>query len=351
MLNLIDFKDIFVTIKKECNKGRSGLDGHPLRCRMSNISMKQKIQEKISTFFEKVKASKFIKIMKTNAFSRRIGQIIEKRRRRIELRKRRIEKVEQIRRKGPMDKIIKWVSFGCKVIALILVAIIATFGVFFNRGMTWMHHTWPHLNMEELTFMLRNQLGGTSPEIVSAGIRAIVPISAVILVVVITCLILAFRKKLLFTISSIIFSVAGIILFSVTTVDAVEQLEIVEHIERQAVVSEFVGETYVIPQQTPLMFPEEKRNLIYIFVESTEVTFTDYDSGGAMSFNAIPELTQLAHDHEDFSGDSPFINGAMVLPGGSWTIAGMFSQTSGLPLNINVPRNAMDQEETFFPEI
>jgi phosphoglycerol transferase len=99
------------------------------------------------------------------------------------------------------------------------------------------------------------------------------------------------------------------------------------------------------------MFPEEKRNLIYIFVESTEVTFTDYDNGGAMYFNAIPELTQLAHDHEDFSGDSPFINGAMVLPGGSWTIAGMFSQTSGLPLNINVPRNAMDQEETFFPEI
>jgi phosphoglycerol transferase len=250
-----------------------------------------------------------------------------------------------------MDKVIKWVSFGCKVFVLLLVAVIATFGVFFNRGMNWMHHTWPHLNMDELTFMLRNQLGGTSPEIVSAGIRAIVPISAVILVAVITCLILIFKKKILFTISSIFFAIAGIIIFSITTVEAVEQLEIVEHIERQAVVSEFLGETYVVPQHTPLAFPEEKRNLIYIFVESTEVTFTDYDNGGAMSFNAIPELTQLAHDHEDFSGDSPFINGAMVLPGGSWTIAGMFSQTSGLPWNINVPRNAMDQEESFFPEI
>jgi phosphoglycerol transferase len=70
-----------------------------------------------------------------------------------------------------------------------------------------------------------------------------------------------------------------------------------------------------------------------------------------MDFNAIPELTGLAHAHEDFSGNSPFINGAHVLPGGDWTIAGMFSQTAGLPLNIPVPRNDMDLQASFFPEL
>ena len=305
--------------------------------------------DKIKTISDKAKA--FVDKIKASAFSNRVKQSIEKRKKRSELRKRRIEKVEQIKTKGPLDKVIKWVSFGFQILVIILVTVIATFGVLFNRGMNWMHHTWPDLNMEQLTFMARHELGGTSPEIVNAGIRAAVPLSAIVLLVVIVSLILVFKKHVLFTLSSILFSVAGITVFLITTVDAVEQLEIVEHIERQAMVSEFMGETYVIPQHTPLTFPEEKRNLIYIFVESTEVTFTDYDNGGAMSFNAIPELTQLAHDHEDFSGDSPFINGAQVLPGGAWTIAGMFSQTSGLPLNINVPRNAMYQQDSFFPEI
>ena len=278
-------------------------------------------------------------------------QAAKKRKSRKELRRRRIEKVEEIRKKGPMDKVIKWVSFGCKALIILLVALITTFGVLFNRGMNWMHHTWPNLTMDELVFKITNPTGGTSSEIVNAGVRAIVPLSAFTFIVVVAGLILLYNKRVFFTLSAIFFGGAGLFILSITTVNTVEQLEVIEHFERQNVISEFVSETVVIPQQTPIAFPEEKRNLIYIFVESTEVTFTDYDNGGAMSFNAIPELTQLAHDHEDFSGDSPFINGAHVLPGGSWTIAGMFSQTSGLPLNINVPRNAMYREDSFFPEI
>ena len=305
-------------------------------------TIQQETQEKVNSFTEK---------LKTTSLYTSCQQATKKRKARKELRRRRIEKVEQIRTKGPMDKVIKWVYFGCKVFVILLVALIATFGVLFNRGMTWMHHTWPYLTMDELIFMTTNPTGGTSAEIVNAGIRAIVPLSAITLIAVVACLILLYKNRIFFTLSAILFSLAGLFIFSITTVNTVEQLEIVEHFERQSVISEFVSETVVIPQQTPITFPEEKRNLIFIFVESTEVTFTDYDNGGAMSFNAIPELTQLAHAHEDFSGDSPFINGAHVLPGGSWTIAGMFSQTSGLPLNINVPRNAMYREDTFFPEI
>ena len=307
--------------------------------------------EKAISLTEKLNNNNLSNKIKTTSLYTRCQQAAARRKARKELRRQRIEKVEQIRKKGPMDKVIKWVRFACKVLVIIFVAFIATFGVLFNRGMSWMHHTWPNLTMDELVFKVTNPTGGTASEIVNAGIRAIIPLSAVTLVAVVACLILLYKKRIFFTLTALLFSLAGLFLFSITTVNTVEKLEIVEHFERQSVISEFVSETVVIPQQTPIAFPEEKRNLIYIFVESTEVTFTDYDNGGAMSFNAIPELTQLAHAHEDFSGDSPFINGAHVLPGGSWTIAGMFSQTSGLPLNINVPRNAMYREDTFFPEI
>ena len=41
-------------------------------------------------------------------------------------------------------------------------------------------------------------------------------------------------------------------------------------------------------------FPEEKRNLIYIYLESMETTYFNKDEGGALEVNIIPELYELA---------------------------------------------------------
>ena len=43
-----------------------------------------------------------------------------------------------------------------------------------------------------------------------------------------------------------------------------------------------------------ITFPEQKRNLIYLYLESMESTYADKASGGAFDKNYIPELTQLA---------------------------------------------------------
>ena len=283
-------------------------------------------------------------------------QYMKRRKRRRTLRKRRIAKIAEIKNrkaKPPVNKVLRWALVGLRILIMLLAAAICAFGIFFNRIMGWMHSTWPHMNMEQLTFMMRSELTGANPEIVASGVRAAVPMAVVIFVSALALLILlaVFRRHVLFLTSSVIFSAVGLIFFSITAVDTVEQLEIIQHIERQNEISDFMTTQYVNPHLYYLRFPEEPRNLIYIYVESAEVTFTDYDNGGAMSFNAIPELTRLAHAHEDFSGDSPFINGAHVLPGGAWTIAGMFSQTAGLPLNIPIPRNDMVIQDTFFPEL
>jgi phosphoglycerol transferase len=274
------------------------------------------------------------------------------------LRKSRIEKVASLqmakrKEKPPMNKILRRILLGFKILVLILVTVVIAFGVFFNLIMEWMHQTWPHLTMTELTHVMRNPTRGTSPELIDTAIQSVVPTTATVLVIVlvIMSLLLIFKRRVIFWVASVAFTTIGIGIFLNTAVEAVEQLEIIEHIERQSIISDFMGENYVNPHHFYFEFPEEKRNLIFIYVESTEVTFTDYANGGAMSFNAIPELTQIAHDNEDFSGNSPFINGAHVLPGGSWTIAGMFSQTAGLPLNIPVPRNEMNLQDSFFPEI
>lgn len=91
-------------------------------------------------------------------------------------------------------------------------------------------------------------------------------------------------------------------------------------------------EVYVNPDPEEITFPEQKKNLIYLFLESVEVTAADYASGGGLAENTIPELTELAETYDDFSGIGNMLNGAIPLKDSTWTAAAMAAQTSGLPL-------------------
>ena len=79
--------------------------------------------------------------------------------------------------------------------------------------------------------------------------------------------------------------------------------------------STFIEENYADPASVKIDFPEKKRNLIFIYLESMETTYADRDSGGAQDKNMIPELTGLALENECFSGSPDTINGGIVFPG------------------------------------
>lgn len=79
-----------------------------------------------------------------------------------------------------------------------------------------------------------------------------------------------------------------------------------------------------------------------------ETTYADTGNGGAFEENVIPELTELAQENEDFSGESKKLNGGYAMPGATWTIGAMFAHTSGLPLQISISSNYMDTQDSFF---
>ena len=79
-----------------------------------------------------------------------------------------------------------------------------------------------------------------------------------------------------------------------------------------------------------------------------ETTYADTQSGGAFDRNVIPELTQIAQENEDFSGETADLNGGYSMPGTTWTIGAMFAQTSGLPLSVSIDGNSMDTQTSFF---
>ena len=77
-------------------------------------------------------------------------------------------------------------------------------------------------------------------------------------------------------------------------------LDIGTYLETQGKDSTFIQDHYVDVKNTELIFPEQKRNLIYIFLESTEATFMGKEDGGAFDQNVIPELTEVARNNISF---------------------------------------------------
>lgn len=101
---------------------------------------------------------------------------------------------------------------------------------------------------------------------------------------------------------------------------------------------------FVDPKDVKISFPNKKRNLIYVYVESLETTYTSKENGGDYNKDLIPELSSLANDYINFSHGKK-MGGAHMVPGTGWTTGGIVAQSAGVGLTIPLtsPRWKQDQ--------
>lgn len=152
-----------------------------------------------------------------------------------------------------------------------------------------------------------------------------------------------------FNIAVFIFLIACLIpIYTLTdsVVYAMDELYINEYIEANAKSSTFFEEEYVNPADVKLEFPKKKRNLIYIYLESMESTYADYESGGGYPYNYIPNLTELAEDYINFS-NTDGVGGAHMPFGASWTMGGMVAATAGIPIKTPFIADDANQEKNY----
>lgn len=129
------------------------------------------------------------------------------------------------------------------------------------------------------------------------------------------------------------------------------ELGIGRYLKNRGTASSFIDDNYVDPQNVEIAFPEQRRNLIYIYLESMETTYSDFENGGAFETNYIPGLTDLAETYESFSGDENRLNGGYAMSNTTWTMGAMFGHSTGLPLTIPIDGSNMDSQDSFFPGI
>ena len=247
--------------------------------------------------------------------------------------------------KSVFVKTIKGILYFLEALIVIVLDVAS---VLLSNSVRWMFETWSYLTMDEVVYLLNSPMEGTSKEIILEYVEYCVP-AAVLTLLLIFILIIVLRKRkwIYHTV------MAGILVCSIALAGYYVnmtwvRLDIANYSENKSTYSTFIDDNYVNADDVMIRFPGKKRNLIYIFLESMEITYADVENGGAFEISYIPELTKIAQENEDFSGSETVLNGGYSMPQTTWTVAAMFAQSAGLPLSIPLENNEMNTQDSFF---
>ena len=273
---------------------------------------------------------------------------------------RNIRKIRMIDETGKMPK-KKWYIYQniCLYLIWILFAILLV-------AEEYVLSSFSGITIDQLVFHLNTNLEGSNwstflPTLIQAGIY--------ILIAVIGCTIVTFIQKYFikkanryrkFNLKAkemikeyslhFITTLCGFVAICIVLVSLADNYYLIDYLAARRIDTEIYDKYYIDTATVELTFPEKKKNLVYIYMESMEMSLADESHGGGKSVNVIPELTDIALENDCFNGDTDILNGARSLYNSTWTIAGLVAQTSGLPLGINhVLTNNINSISSFMP--
>ena len=180
---------------------------------------------------------------------------------------------------------IKSIGYGFYCILMIIISVIGW--ILYNLG-NWVLETWGLLSIDEIIFHLKVPLEGTNSDVVMDGVRACLPMAVIVLFVCIFFIIGIKSKRIHCMIALLLIAVISCGSAVKSAYRVYDELDVKEYLASQKKESHFIEQNYVDPRTTQITFPEQKRNLIYIFLESMESTYASKEDGGGMDFNCIP---------------------------------------------------------------
>ena len=123
------------------------------------------------------------------------------------------------------------------------------------------------------------------------------------------------------------------------------------HVSAKMTVGSVYEDHYADPRYVKIQFPEKKKNLIYIFLESMENTYMSRENGGTLEHDLIGELAHLAGENISFSHHEG-MGGFHSTVGTTWTTGALVGATSGIHLQVPVtidPEEYAEYYDEFLP--
>ncbi len=231
-------------------------------------------------------------------------------------------------------------------VSLILLFSLVLLLILLTCACVWATHSYDNINLEEVVFYLTMPLRGTSRSFIREIILRVFLPTACFFLLFVAAYFLPVKRQLRLGspqgrsvrllplrprrgAARILLALWLIILIPIGN----SILDFTGYIASFLYASPFIEEHYADPRLVRMTFPEKKRNLITVYIESGETTNQDRENGGVLDVNHIPEMTALEKEFVSFSQSDVF-EGAAVAPACGWTIAGLVAQTAGIPLKM-----------------
>lgn len=235
-----------------------------------------------------------------------------------------------------------------------IVAFVAIYAIsFVGLSSHWFINHFAGVGIRGIIFTLKAPAQGTDPEIVrSFFVQVVVAALAISLVYFFVAslshLTVKVRNRERSIKASIIALILLVVVSSVNVVNAAQAISLMDYIDSQINKSTIYEDNYVDPENVFISFPEQKRNLIYIVLESMEATFASVTNGGVFDESLIPNLESLQKENYSFStGD--LYTGEYTVGGTGFTVGSLVAQSSGVPLTLPIDGNSYTGYGTFLP--
>ncbi len=253
-----------------------------------------------------------------------------------------------------------------KILKNIAVCIIIFVGFLVYNSTKWALNTFGDISVEEIIFNLKVPMAGVNKDYIIDYINSCLKPSIIFTSISSVLILYKLQKRIIINLKLVskqikfqltplkyikkIPLMLSIIFLVISLGFSWRQLNLSDYLKSEVQRSKFIEDNYVNPDNVHINFPEKKRNLIYIYVESMEYTYASKDEGGYFDENLIPELTEMAHNNINFSATDKF-GGITPSYGATWTMGAIFAQTSGLPLKLPIYGNNMNQYSSFMPGV
>lgn len=226
----------------------------------------------------------------------------------------------------------------------------------------WLKNTFGNVTVEEIIFNLKVPLAGTNMSFVYSFILEVLFVSIILTIILYFILLKDYKRDIevefsykKISIKTIIFpfnKILRIIIITIILISSIfysfKKLNLREYIKNQLSKSTLIENEYVDTEKVKIDFKNEKRNLIYIYLESMESSYTSVSNGGSQKNDLIEKLVELSKENINFSNIDK-LGGFLSVPGTTWTVGALVSTTSGLPLKLSIEGNSYGNYNTFLP--
>jgi len=154
-------------------------------------------------------------------------------------------------------------------------------------------------------------------------------------------------KKIIYRIVCLVMGVFSLLSFTMSLIFADMRFGVVNYLKAINSQTKIYEEYYVNPSNVEFVLSESgKKNLIHIYMESMETTYTSKQNGGSQNKCYIPNLVNLAKNNISFSNNDN-IGGFVNTNGTTWTMGALLALTSGIPYAFPIEGNSMYKMKYF----